>query len=65
MPRGQRVIQGGRKFWKGPADAVWQFVEEIIAFFDEGRHVPSEILAERQTYFRFQPRRGLSFDDIP
>ena len=44
--------QGRRKFRKGSDnDAVGQFVEETVAFFsDKGRHVPSEILAERDAY---------------
>ena len=49
MPKDQRVDQDQDmwKFRKGSADAVDQFDEETVAFFDEGRHVPSELLAER------------------
>ena len=51
MPKDQRVDQGRRKSRKGSDDAVGQFVEETVAFFsDKGRHVPSEILAERDAY---------------
>ena len=51
MPKDQRVGQGRWKFWNGSDDAVGQFVEETVAFFsDKGRHVPSEILAERDAY---------------
>ena len=47
MPKDQHAYQGRWKFWKGSADAVGQFDEETVAFFDEGRHVLSEIIAER------------------
>ena len=48
MPKGQRVEQSMWKFRKGSPDAVGQFNKETLAFcLDEGRHVPSEILAER------------------
>ena len=39
MAKDQHVDQGRWKFWKGSDDAVGQFIEEIVAFFDEGRHV--------------------------
>ena len=47
MPEDQSVGQGRWTFRKGSADAVGQIDEETVAFFDEGRHVSSEILAER------------------
>ena len=49
MPEDQSVGQGRWKFRKGSADAVGQIDEETVAFFDEGRHVSSEMLAERRT----------------
>ena len=47
MSKVQRLDQGRWKSRKRSADAGEQFDEETVAFFDEGRHVPSEILVER------------------
>ena len=48
MPKDQRVYQGRWKFWKGSVDTVGQFDEKTVGFFfNEGRYVLSEILAER------------------
>ena len=45
MPMDQSVERDMWKFRKGSADAVRQFDEETVTFFDVGRHFPSEILA--------------------
>ena len=52
MPKDQRVDQYRWKFRKYFADAVRQLDEKsaCILFSAEGRHVPSEILAELQAY---------------
>ena len=54
MSKDQSVDRGRWKLRKRSADAVGQFDEETVAFFDEGRHVPSEILVERHVWVPHQ-----------
>ena len=51
MPKCQRIDQGRWKFRTGCGDAVRQFKKEMVAYFNEGLHVPSEILAECRVWF--------------